>query len=290
MNYSILNKYAAVAVIFSLLLNSCKEVGPNINLHGNQNSVADTTYIETPVATPQNKIVVIEEFTGVRCPNCPQGHVIINNIKAANPGRVVSLSLHPINSLGAPYSFSVQDFRSQKAQTLFDYLGQIGLEPAAGIDRKLFSGQSNILLDKNAWTNYVAQQLSTTPLVNIQLTNTYDSTNSELTVVVELHYTQNVSEQNKLTMALTESNVITAQLDGSVIDTFYNHKDVMRDFITDIQGDAISTTREAGRVVRKVYKKVLDAAWKPENMKVVAYVHEYENSKLIYQANEADVK
>ena len=290
MNYSILNKSAAVAVIFSLLLNSCKEVGPNINLHGNQNSVADTTYIETPVATPQNKIVVIEEFTGVRCPNCPQGHVIIANIKAANPGRVVSLSLHPINSLGAPYSFSVQDFRSQKAQTLFDYLGQIGLEPAAGIDRKLFSGQSNILLDKNAWTNYVAQQLSTTPLVNIQLTNTYDSTNSELTVVVELHYTQNVSEQNKLTMALTESNVITAQLDGSVIDTFYNHKDVMRDFITDIQGDAISTTREAGRVVRKVYKKVLDAAWKPENMKVVAYVHEYENSKLIYQANEADVK
>jgi hypothetical protein len=105
-----------------------------------------------------------------------------------------------------------------------------------------------------------------------------------------MHYTQNVTEENKLTLLLTESNIMSAQLDGSVIDTFYSHKDVMRDFITDTQGDAITQTREAGRVVRKVYKKVLDAAWKPENVKVIGFVHEYQNSKLIYQAKEVDVQ
>ena len=91
-------------------------------------------------------------------------------------------------------------------------------------------------------------------------------------------------------MLLTESNIISAQLDGSVIDTFYNHKDVMRDFISDTQGDAITQTREAGRVIRKVYKKVLDAAWKPENVKIVAFVHEYQNSKVVYQSKEIDVQ
>jgi hypothetical protein len=280
-----------VAILIGLaLLSSCKEVGPDINLGGNANAVSDTTYVESPVATPELKNVVIEEFTGVRCPNCPQGHQVIASIKASNPERIVAVSLHPINSLGAPYAFSVQDFKNQKAQSLFDYLGQIGLEPAAGIDRKLFSGESNILLDKNKWITCANQQLAQTSPVNLLLSKSYDSVSRELTMIVELHYTDTVPESNKLTLLLTESNIVTAQLDGSIIDTFYTHKDVMRDVITDITGDVITQSLGAGRVVRKVYKKVLDVVWKPENMHVVAYVHEYLNSKRIYQGKEIEVQ
>ena len=273
------------------LLNSCKEIGPEISLKNNENALADTSYVESPVATAELKNVVIEEFTGVRCPNCPQGHVTIAAIKAANPGRVVSVSLHPINSLGRPYNgVSTQDFQNTKAQVLFDYLGQIGLEPAAGLDRTKFSGQSAILLDRNTWTSYATQQISQPTPVNLSLQTSFDSANFELRVVAELHYTQNVTEQSKITLLLTESNIITAQLNGSVVDTFYNHKDVMRDFITNTDGDLITQTTEAGRVIRKVYRKVLDAAWKPENMHLVGYVHEFQNSKVIYQGKEVEVQ
>jgi len=280
------------SLVFGLWsLPSCKEVGPDINLHGNQNTVSDTTYIESPVATAETKNVIIEEFTGVRCPNCPQGHVIIANIKATNPGRVIAVSLHPINSLGKPYNgVSTQDFQNAKAQSLFDYLEPIGQEPAAGIDRKKFSGEAYILLDKSLWSGYTIQQLTQATPVNLILDKSYDSTNHELTVFAELHYTQNVTEENKLTILVTESDIITAQLNGAVVDTFYNHKDVMRDFISDTQGDLITQTREAGRVVRKVYKKVLDAAWKPENMRIVAYLHEYQNTKMVYQGKEIDLQ
>ena len=89
---------------------------------------------------------------------------------------------------------------------------------------------------------------------------------------------------------VTESDIVTAQLDGSEIDTFYVHKDVLRDFISDTRGDIIDVPLDAGRVVRKIYKKILDAAWKPENMKVLAYVHEYVNSKIVYQVKEIDVE
>lgn len=268
---------------------SCKEVGPEITLKNNKNVVADTTYIETPVATPEQKNVVIEEFTGVRCPNCPQGHQIIATIKAANAGRIVAVSLHPINSLGAPYSFSAQDFRSQKSQDLFDYLGQIGLEPAAGIDRKQFSGESAILLEKSKWTNYVNQQMAIPAPLNILLETNYDSVTRLLTVAVELHYTQTIAEQNRLTVALTESNIVTAQLNGSVIDTFYTHKDIMRDFLTSLTGDALATTTEAGRVIRKTYQRTLEPVWKPENMHVAAYVHQFQTVKNVYQGKEKEI-
>lgn len=273
------------------LLHSCKEVGPEINLKNNQNVVADTSYIESPVASAELKNVVIEEFTGVRCPNCPQGHVAIAAIKTANPGRVVSVSLHPINSLGRPYNgVSKEDFQNTKAQVLFDYLGQIGLEPAAGLDRTKFSGQSAILLDRNTWASYASQQISQSTPVNLSLQSSFDSTTSQVTVVAELHYTQTVTEKNKLTLLLTESNIITAQLNGSIVDTFYNHKDVLRDFITDTQGDQLTQTTEAGRVIRKVYRKTLDSKWKPENMHVLGYVHEFENSKAVYQGKEVEVQ
>jgi hypothetical protein len=246
--------------------------------------------VESPVAAPETKNVVIEEFTGVRCPNCPQGHAVVAALKSTYPGKIVAVSLHPINSLGAPYSFSPQNFENNKAQTLFDYLVQIGLEPAAAVNRKLFSGETNILLDKTKWTNYTAQEFAVSTPVNVLLSKTYDSTNHLLTVVAELHYTQNISEQNKLTILLTESNIVAPQLNNSVIDTFYVHKDVMLDFITDTQGDAIAAPLTAGRVVRKVYQKVLDAAWKPENMSIVAFVHEFQNSKVIYQGKETTVQ
>ncbi len=283
--------FRGLGVVFVFcFLHSCKEVGPDINLGNNQNVVSDTTYIESPVATAEAKNVLVEEFTGVRCPNCPQGHVIIANIKAANAGRVISVSLHPINSLGRPYTdLSTQDFQNTKAQSLFDYLGQIGLEPAAAVDRVVSTAPS-VLFEKGEWNSNVITQLAKATPVNIVLDKTYDSTNHELTVIAELHYTQTVTEENKLTILLSESNIITAQLNGSVVDTFYSHKDVMRDFISDTQGDAITQTREAGRVIRKVYKKVLDAAWKPENTMVVAYVHQYQNSKEVYQIKEVDVQ
>ncbi len=49
------------------------------------------TFVNT---TPENKKVILEEFTGVNCVYCPQGHVIANNIKNANPNNVFLINIH----------------------------------------------------------------------------------------------------------------------------------------------------------------------------------------------------
>ena len=38
--------------------------------------------------TAQNKKVVLEEFTGIHCTFCPDGHKRANELKAANAGNV----------------------------------------------------------------------------------------------------------------------------------------------------------------------------------------------------------
>ena len=48
---------------------------------------------------PLNKNVIYEEFTGVKCPNCPDGHVVMAQILAANPGRAFAVAQAPIFAL-----------------------------------------------------------------------------------------------------------------------------------------------------------------------------------------------
>lgn len=276
--------------ILFLFLPSCKEIGPDINLHGNPNSISDTSYIESPVATPEPKNSVIEDFTGVRCPNCPAGHLIIANLQTQYPGRVVGVCLHPQNSLGVPYSFSTQDLENSVSQTLFDYLGQIGSEPAGAIDRTLFPGQTAILLDKSLWATYVGNDLALPTAVNVELSATYSSTNRQLNIVTALHYTSTDTTSTRLTIMLTEDSIVTAQLNGAVIDTYYVHNDVLRTVVTGIEGDAVTPSPQPGLVVLKTYQTTLDTLWNVAHMNIIAFVQNYENSNLsIYQAKEISV-
>src|SRR5690554_7217611 len=54
-----------------------------------------TAYGQTIVSTsPENKNVVLEEFTGIYCVYCPDGHAIAQAIKDASPDRVSLIHIH----------------------------------------------------------------------------------------------------------------------------------------------------------------------------------------------------
>ena len=53
------------------------------------------SYSQTFVSTtPENKNVVLEEFTGISCTYCPDGHRIANDIYNNNPTDVVLINIH----------------------------------------------------------------------------------------------------------------------------------------------------------------------------------------------------
>jgi hypothetical protein len=71
-------------------------------------SLLAQNYVSTE---PQNKNAILEEFTGVRCPNCPAGHQVMAGILDDNPGRAFCVAYHPYNSsYTEPYSGD-PDFR-----------------------------------------------------------------------------------------------------------------------------------------------------------------------------------
>ncbi|MFN6226655.1 MAG: hypothetical protein ACK4ZC_08005, partial [Bacteroidota bacterium] len=70
------------SILLGLLLMlavSCREIGPAVDLGLNILRV-DTVYTESPPAK-QPITALIEEFTGVRCVNCPRAHRLIETLQ-----------------------------------------------------------------------------------------------------------------------------------------------------------------------------------------------------------------
>lgn len=269
------------------ILSACSEVGPNIQPPGN-NALADTTYIDPNPGTPQQKVVLIEEFTGVQCSNCPLGHAIVKQIVNDNPGRVIGVSMHSTSILSDPLPSSTQDLRSEEAEVVGDDL-VVDSKPLAAVDRTQNGGF--YVSPRFAWGGYVNTQLAQSTPVNVVVETDYDNGSREATITVTVQYTAPVNIKNKLSVYILEDSIETTQLqpDNSEIED-YLHKDVLRDILTAPLGDILNVEGDlyaTGRTFKRVYRRVLEPQWESEHILVVAFVHAFENgNKQVYQAAE----
>ncbi|MDZ4846462.1 MAG: Omp28-related outer membrane protein [Chitinophagales bacterium] len=283
------NRIRLLIALASTLLyfNSCKEVGPAIDLTGE--TTTDTTYIATQIETPQDKNVLLEEFTGVRCVNCPQGHELLDNLENQHGERFIAVSDHS-EFLADPYDGD-QDLRTDDAQAFEDLLGPISAKPSAAVDRKLFSGETSLVYFTQKWANYVNQQISQTTPVNIHIETAFSNNTRNLDVIITVHYTSEELQDNKLTVLLLEDGIITAQIgQGSVLDTAYNQNRVLRQSLTSTNGLALNTTKEAGRVIVKSFTvENLPLLWNADELRVIALVHRSGSAMDVLQAVQRDV-
>ena len=113
-------------------------------------------------------------------------------------------------------------------------------------------------MDKSLWATEAGNELNLTTAVNLGLSATYNSSNRQLNIVTALHYTNSDTTPTRLTIMLTEDSIITAQLNGAVIDTYYVHNDVLRSMVTGTEGDNITPSPQKGLVVVKTYQTTLD--------------------------------
>lgn len=291
-----LHKISIPALLaIAALVNGCKEVGPSIDLtNGKHNVLIDTSYVETPVQAAEPKNVLIELFTGVSCINCPAAHVTMDNVIAANPGRVIGVAMHSTAepaSQDEPPPGTRQNLGSADAQTIVDHYGEPGARPVGSVDRVVHSATFlNSIFDiAGNFNGYTTTQLGKTTPVNLTLTSTYDGASRSGVIQAELHYTAAQTDSNKLTLYLIEDSIVTSQLQAdNSNDTNYVHNDIIRMALTNALGDRINTNLVAGTVIKKAYSYNLNALWRPEHMRFVAFVHRYTGSDEILQVK--DVK
>ncbi len=236
-------------------------------------------YGQTIVSTsPENKNVLLEEFTGIYCGYCPDGHAIGQALKDSHPNDVFLINIHT-GGYANP-SGGDPDFRTVFGAAIAAQSGLTGY-PAGTVNRHLFPGTSQgsgTAQSRGTWTSTANQVLTQAAYVNTAVEFTYDNTTRELNVHVEAYYTGDSPESsNLLNVALLQDNTLGPQSGGGAGNN-YVHMHRLVHLITGQWGDAITTTTE-GTFVDRNYTYTIPADYRGidalvNDMKLVVFITE----------------
>lgn len=298
-------KFAGIGFI-SLSFFACKEQPVGID-YGNSLQ-ADTSYMAT-VETAQTKNYYIEEFSGVKCSNCPQGAAKLEAMSAApeNKDRLKIVTVHALMLADPDFNKgSKQDLRSVDGENIIKviYGGEVA-KPVASFDRLSIGtlGGEKLIGPLSTWESMLSkakQDYPNTP-VNIHITTKEVGANT-YNINVKVAYTQDVNVPQYLTIYLIEDSIVDKQIDPEIENYTYRH--VLRQSITPFNGKPILdslNTKQAGLVYEANYQFIHEPNvenayrhknWKMKDMHVVAFVHNATSgpNKRIYQVVDTHLK
>lgn len=242
---------------------------------------------QLPVSqTPGPKNALIEEFTGIHCQYCPDGHKIAKQITDANPNRAFAVNIHT-GGYATP-SAGEPDFRTPDGDAIrvIPSMNVTGY-PQGAVNRKLYGTSTSYAMSRSVWSAAVNAILAAPAYVNIAGQATLDVNTRALTVNIEAFYTAaSPATTNKLTVMLLQNEINGPQTGAATWnptmlnpDGTYRHMHALRDVITvGATGEDISPTTQ-GTLIQKTINYTIPASYvnipaNLGNMEVLAFVAE----------------
>ncbi len=261
-----------------------------------------------PSANDTIRKILIEDFTGHKCPNCPRAALTIRTLDALYPGQIIAVAIHPTAGGGltspTPPTYP-NDYRTTIGDSYFNTFSEpsLGL-PQGTINRKKTPGGQYGIADGD-WTDSVNAMVHIAPDVLLKITNTYNTTSRQLTASVKCSYLNTLSGSYKLIMLLTEDSIIAAQTNGTSASNpadpsypapealYYKHMHILRDCISDGAGTGLATgafTQGTSETI-SAPTYTLPANFKgmipnEQQCKVIAFIYNTATNEII-QAEEA---
>lgn len=186
------------------------------------------------------KRVLLEEFTGWRCVNCPEAAEVASILKKEYGENLILVSLHPINDINTdPANGIGPDFQTEEAGIYKDYFKPDGF-PMGMIDRTNFNGKTLYL--KDYWAAYVQEKLMQKATVDLNLEileNQQD--NSTIIVKTYIKALEKLEFNPYLQLWLIENRIIAPQFTkgASGVNLEYEHNHVLRGAINGVWGEVV---------------------------------------------------
>ena len=250
---------------------------------------ADPTSPQWVSTTPKNRVMIVEEHTGVRCMYCPIGHKAAKQLMTNNPGKVFVINFHTAMNGPVP-QYEGWDFRTPEGDTLAAAFELKGVP--SGLTNRLPVNQ-NWWSSDGAWASVLPQVVAMPSPVNIYARASINEVSRKMVVEVELYYTGSSDTTiNRLTVLLLQNEIIGGQVDGGPFNTDmhvgvidanqkvyrYRHQHALRKYISPggTFGQDVSPTT-AGSYIYKKYEVDLPTSIRDipvvfENLEVIAFV------------------
>lgn len=241
--------YIASLLFAALLMAACGDIAEEDQL----------IYVKP---APVERCVLLEDFTGQRCVNCPNAAVEIEKLIEQYGDAIIAVSIH-----SGPLGFHTNArFYGLSTDIGDDYYNHWNLEyqPVGLIDR-------GTPAEYTAWGTLIREELQKTAPVEIELNASVSDS-----LCVDIHTIIKGVDGNtegKLQLWIVEDNITAFQMmpDGTRNDNYVHHH-VFRDAVNGQWGEDINV--EEGYSVEKDYTFTITSnEWNPEKLSIIAFVY-----------------
>lgn len=246
-----------------LLFAACDEVSKEDRL----------TYVEPPEVS---RAVLIEDFTGQYCVNCPRATDEIERlVEEYGDTTVIAVAIH-----SGPFS-KQKGVPSPLYTTVGDeYFSNWGLssQPVGLVDRAFDATP----LSFTDWAAVVNYEIGFKAPVSFMTTSTYDAASQQASIEVQTIGLDSARVTGKLQVWLVEDSIDSFQYmpDGSMTE-HYNHMHVFRASVNDTWGDDVVINH--GEVVTKSYNLAMDPSWVPEHCSIVTFLYDESGVRQVFK-------
>lgn len=232
------------------------------------------------------KVVLLEDFTGVKCVNCPDAAIVAHELQEQYGHQLVVLGVHAGWNANPMKDTTYFDFRTEEGEEwnkFFNFMSN----PIGTINRQ--NNGSSYGYAYGTWPDEVEKAIAGTPNIRLLLAPKYNEKDRELKVTVYSKFLDEFSDKYNLTVCLMEDNIVGKQA-GTNGGENYLHRHVFRGTLngawgTELNDATITTDTE----IIKNYSITLDEKFNADNCYIVAYVY-LRDSKEILQVIEKKIK
>lgn len=232
---------------------------------------------ETAFPSSGNKIL-LEDFTGHQCGNCPRAHEKAVELKAIYGENLIVIANHVggFANVNVPRGY-IDDFKTPMGNDIATYFDPDAEGLPIGMVNRRFYNNKQLIKYAN-WSAVIAQVLAEDPKLKIDLTLQYDAISRKLDVTTDLEYYSAGDVNHQLVVVITEDSLDSQQADYSLPSPshieHYQQMHVLRaSMTTGAWGEQIKNAPIfAGEKFTRDFSTTLDTAMVPKNCAVVAYV------------------
>ncbi len=240
----------------------------------------DERFIEIDSIEAQ-RVVLLEDFTGQECVNCPTAHEIIENLVKQYPEVLVPVSIH-----AGDFAIPATNRRPGLGQPEGEHYNSI-----YGINeypKGVVNGNSGNL-DPDKWGDAVRKALQLPTSVDIDLSASVSAENATK-IAIDCTIKSTANLEGTLQLWVLEDNIIAKQLTPEGMNNEYVHNHVFRSAVNGQDGEPVNLQANTNQPhsytieIRNTDKE----KWVAENLSIVAFIRQADGG--IAQVAKAHVK
>lgn len=232
------------------------------------------------------KKILIEDYTGHKCNNCPAAAEILHSIKEDYCDYIIPIAIHVSGFASPSGNTFINDYRTETGNELDDQsnfnVSSQGL-PNGLVSRTEFNG--NLVLGKDQWRAAVDTLRKMQPEVNIIINSEFDESTQKITANIKIEILQNLPYKINLGLYVTEDSIISPQKFPTGDELEYVHRHMLRKGVNGALGEEIANSVTAGDIIEKSFTIEVSEEWNINHIELVAFISKNETKEILQAEN-----